>query len=298
MEYLIIVAVLLLSVAFGYFIVKKSKEQKDVIVDEPIIKAQVLPVRAVDEVEIKKIFKSLKGFDLSRVVEVPSEFVNVGLTYNKGYDKGIYAYIDSINTNFPNENLVFYCIDNENHYLIKGFTRGRVTAQLNKGVDISENSSYYKCRGFHIKYKYRFVIAIKPMVKSKSVKQKLFTPIKDSILEKYLISDNERLGFFIEEIMYTSYRKIVYIFGKQYNNGDDWIQEENLDELVSFCINNDKKYIEKNDFDEEESNSYDIGVYGIEDINNVFSDDVKKYNITNSNVFNSKEIIKRMDEHI
>lgn len=141
--------------------------------------------------------------------------------------------------------------------------------------------------------------------KEPNVDQKLNKVINDVLLdlisfdlveEKKLKIKNkepgERVGFFIEEIVYDSYNEIVYRSGHQVCDDDEWNQVENTDELITFFIDKDGKFVDSPDNFQEVITSYNNGTYCMSELNKVFLEHSKQYKINDTEVYNKRHILK------
>ena len=118
----------------------------------------------------------------------------------------------------------------------------------------------------------------------------------DLVEEKKLKIKNkepgERVGFFIEEIVYDSYNEIVYRSGHQVCDDDEWNQVENTDELITFFIDKDGKFVDSPDNFQEVITSYNNGTYCMSELNKVFLEHSKQYKINDTEVYNKRHILK------
>lgn len=177
-----------------------------------------------------------------------------------------------------------------------GFQTGRKLIIINNylfEIDIMKlvSGKLYLFSGIIDKVKYENSLSINN--NSADKKSISFNLIDDKKLEINDKSQDERIGFFVEEINYNSVNEIIYRLGKQYKDGEDWYQEENTDELITFFTDKDDKFINfPENFEEEVVTSYDNGAYCISELNKIFLEHHKQYNITNPKVYDKKQILK------
>ena len=119
-----------------------------------------------------------------------------------------------------------------------------------------------------------------------------FDLVEDKKLKIKNKESGERVGFFIEEIVYDSYNEIVYRSGHQVCDDDEWNQVENTDELITFFIDKDSKFVDSPKNNQEVLTSYNNGTYCISELNKVFLEHSKQYKINDTEVYNKRHILK------
>ena len=119
-----------------------------------------------------------------------------------------------------------------------------------------------------------------------------FDLVEDKKLKIKNKESGERVGFFIEEIVYNSYNEIVYRSGHQVCDDDEWNQVENTDELITFFIDKDGKFVDSPDNFQEVITSYNNGTYCMSELNKVFLEHSKQYKINDTEVYNKRHILK------
>ena len=119
-----------------------------------------------------------------------------------------------------------------------------------------------------------------------------FDLVEDKKLKIKNKESGERVGFFIEEIVYNSYNEIVYRSGHQVCDDGEWNQVENTDELITFFIDKDGKFVDSPDNVQEVITSYNNGTYCMSELNKVFLEHSKQYKINDTEVYNKRHILK------
>ncbi len=119
-----------------------------------------------------------------------------------------------------------------------------------------------------------------------------FDLVEDKKLKIKNKESGERVGFFIEEIVYDSYNEIVYRSGHQVCDDDEWNQVENTDELITFFIDKDGKFVDSPENYQEVITSYNNGTYCMSELNKVFLEHSKQYKINDTEVYNKRHILK------